>query len=80
MARPHIFAPGEYYHLYSRGIEKRNIFVGSHKDIFIFGEKNSQLESDKVGITTPRNLQYVNLKTPKENELTITVRKKATAS
>ena len=50
---------------------KRNIFVGSHKDIFIFGEKNSQLESDKVGITTPRNLQYVNLKTPKENELTI---------
>src|SRR3989344_6165942 len=27
MARSHIFAPGEYYHLYSRGIEKRNIFV-----------------------------------------------------
>ena len=27
MARSHIFAPGEYYHLYSRGVEKRVIFL-----------------------------------------------------
>ena len=27
MARSHTFAPGEYYHLYSRGIEKRAIFI-----------------------------------------------------
>ncbi len=27
MARSHIFAPGEYYHLYSRGVEKRAIFL-----------------------------------------------------
>ncbi|MEK7461514.1 MAG: transposase [Patescibacteria group bacterium] len=27
MARAHVFAPGEYYHLYSRGTEKRKIFL-----------------------------------------------------
>ena len=30
MARPHTFAPSEYYHLYSRGVEKRVIFLDKH--------------------------------------------------
>ncbi|MDP3764104.1 MAG: transposase [bacterium] len=29
MIRKHLFAPGEYYHIYSRGTDKRNIFLNS---------------------------------------------------
>lgn len=29
MIRKHLFAPGEYYHIYSRGTDKRNIFLHS---------------------------------------------------
>ncbi len=60
MARPHIFAPGEYYHLYSRGIEKRNIFVDK-KDYERFIKILFFCNSDKSIVIRdlPRGLTFV---------------------
>src|SRR3989344_3780480 len=48
MERKIKFAPEEYYHLYSRGVEKRKIFI-RHQDYqrFMFGKINHKKDADK---------------------------------
>lgn len=57
MARSFSFAPGEYYHLYNRGTEKRNIFIsrGDYNRflaLLFLANQNAPIDSTQRGSTS----------------------------
>src|SRR3989344_4181607 len=69
MARNYVFAPGEYYHIYNRGVEKRKVFMNRKDyDRFQFllyicnNEKHIQVRNYR-GLTSVKRFSLIRKKT-----------------